>query len=77
MQDQGSLPYLQIADEQRRLMNESKKNYDIHYVKTKCKQYTLLLSKENDKDIIEFLESQTNRNGFLKQLIRAEMKKEQ
>ncbi len=58
-------------------MNESKKNYDIHYVKTKCKQYTLLLSKENDKDIIEFLESQTNRNGFLKQLIRAEMKKEQ
>ena len=30
-------------------MNENKKNYDIHYVKTKCKQYTLMLSKENLK----------------------------
>lgn len=77
MQDQEPLSRVQGLDEQRRTMNESKKNYDIHYVKTKCKQYTLLLSKENDKDIIEFLESQTNRNGFLKQLIRAEMKKEQ
>ena len=55
-------------------MNENKKRYDINYVKTQCKQYTLLLNKENDKDIIDFLESQTNRNGFLKQLIRDHMK---
>lgn len=55
-------------------MNENKKRYDVNYVKTQCKQYTLLLSKEKDKDIIEFLESQTNRNGFLKALIRDHMK---
>lgn len=55
-------------------MNENKKRYDVNYVKTQCKQYTLLLSKEKDKDIIEFLESQTNRNGFLKTLIRDHMK---
>lgn len=51
-----------------------KKEYDIKYQKMNCKQYKLLLSKEKDKDIIEFLESQTNRNGFLKQLIRDHMK---
>ena len=77
MQDQEPLSRVQGLDEQRRTMNESKKNYDIHYVKTKCKQYTLLLSKENDKDIIQYLDALPNRNGFLKQLIRAEMKKEQ
>lgn len=55
-------------------MKENKKRYDVNYVKTQCKQYTLLLSKEKDKDIIEFLESQTNRNGFLKALIRDHMK---
>ena len=55
-------------------MKENKKRYDINYVKTQCKQYTLLLNKENDKDIIEFLESQTNRNGLLKALIRDNMK---
>ena len=56
-------------------MNENKKQYDINYVKTQCKQYTLLLSKEKDKDIIDFLESLPNRNGFLKQLIRDQIKR--
>ena len=51
-----------------------KKEYDIKYQKMNCKQYKLLLSKEKDKDIIEFLENQTNRNGFLKALIRDHMK---
>ena len=55
----------------------SKKDYDINYVITKCKKYTLLLSKEKDKDIIEFLERLPNRNGYLKELIREQIKKEQ
>ena len=55
----------------------SKKDYDINFVKTRCKQYTLLLSKEKDKDVIEFLEQLPNRNGYLKKLIREQIKKEQ
>ena len=55
----------------------SKKDYDINYVKTRCKKYTLLLSLEKDKDIIEFLQKQPNRNGYFKDLIRQQIKKEQ
>lgn len=56
-------------------MNENKKRYDVNYVKTNCKQFILLLNKEKDKDIIDFLESLPNRNGFLKQLIRDQIKR--
>lgn len=40
-----------------------------------CKQIKLLLNKEKDKDIIEFLGKQNNVNGLLKSLIREQMKK--
>ena len=52
-----------------------KKQYDIDYQRTKCKQIKLLLNKEKDKDIIEFLGKQNNVNGLLKLLIREHMKK--
>lgn len=55
-------------------MRESKKNYDKNYVITKCKRYTLILNKEYDKDIIKFLSTKDNVNGYLKELIRREMK---
>lgn len=54
-----------------------KKNYDVNYVKTKCKQYILLLNKVRDKDIIEYLDSLQNRNGTLKRLLRDQIKKEE
>lgn len=56
-------------------MNTRKREYDINFIRSKCKQYTLLLSKENDSDIISYLESVPNRNGFLKALIREQIKK--
>ena len=52
-----------------------KKEYDINYAKTKCKQYKLLLNNEKDKDIILYLNSIPNRNGYLKSLIRRDMNK--
>lgn len=52
-----------------------KKDYDINYHRTKCKQIKLLLNREKDKDIISFLEQQTNVNGLLKRLIREEIKR--
>lgn len=53
-----------------------KKEYDIEYIRTNCKQIKLLLNKEKDADIISYLEKQTNVNGHLKSLIREEIKKE-
>lgn len=53
----------------------AKKEYDIKYKKLNCKQYNLLLHKENDKDIIAYLDSLENRNGTLKLLIREQIKK--
>ena len=52
-----------------------KKEYDIKYKKLNCKQYNLLLHKENDRDIIAYLDSLENRNGTLKSLIREQIKK--
>lgn len=53
----------------------SKKEYDLDYHQSKCKQIKLLLNKEKDKDIIEFLGKQNNVNGLLKLLLREHMKK--
>lgn len=53
----------------------SKKEYDIEYIRTNCKQIKLLLNKEKDADIISYLEKQTNVNGHLKSLIREQIKK--
>ena len=44
------------------------------YMKTNCRAYRLQLNREHDKDIIALLEQQENVNGFLKMLIRKEMK---
>lgn len=53
----------------------NKKEYDIKYVKENCKQFKLLLNNEKDKDIILYLNSLSNRNGYLKSLIRKDMNK--
>lgn len=52
----------------------NKKDYDVKYAKTKCKQIKLLLHNINDADIIEYLSKQTNVQGTLKSLIRKEIK---
>lgn len=43
------------------------------YNKRNLKTYTLQLNKKTDKDIIEFLETVPNKNGYFKQLIRDNM----
>ena len=52
----------------------NKKDYDIKYAKEKSKRIYLLLNKEKDKDIIEILEKTNNKQGFIKELIRASIK---
>ena len=55
-------------------MSEAKKKYDVNYIINQCKQITLLLNKNTDADIIEYLNSKDNKNGYLKELIRRDMK---
>ena len=47
-----------------------KENSKFDEVKRNGKQYLLQLRKSTDSDIIEKLESQENKNGYLKSLIR-------
>ena len=47
-----------------------KENSKFNEVKRNGKQYLLQLRKSTDSDIIEKLESQENKNGYLKSLIR-------
>lgn len=43
------------------------------YNKAAMKQILLTLHKENEADLIEWLDTWENRNGYIKQLIRADM----
>ena len=43
--------------------------------KRNVKQYIFVLRKARDSDIIEKLESQENKNGYLKNLVRADIEK--
>lgn len=45
------------------------------YKKANTKQYNLILHKVNDEDIIAWLESKDNKQGYLKELIREDIKK--
>ena len=45
------------------------------YKKKVMKQYNLILHTVNDADIIEMLDSQDNKQGYIKALIRADLEK--
>lgn len=52
---------------------DKKSQYNIEYAKTHVKQIKFNLSIERDADIISFLASLPNQQGYLKDLIRADM----
>lgn len=45
------------------------------YKKANTKQYNLILHKVNDEDIITWLEAQENKQGYIKALIREDIKR--
>ena len=51
-----------------------KAKYDMEYQKQNIKQIKFTLNKNTDQDIILHLEKIPNRNGYLKSLIRSDMK---
>lgn len=54
---------------------ESKKNYDLQYAKDNIKQIRFVLNKKIDKEIIEHLDNQENKNAYIKNLILKDMQK--
>lgn len=54
---------------------ENKKNYDVKYAKENLQQVRLSLNKETDADLIEWINQQPNKQGYLKRLIREDMEK--
>lgn len=54
----------------------SKKEYDISYATENLKRISFNLNRNTDQDIISYLESKPNVQGFLKSLIRERIKEE-
>ena len=47
--------------------------YTEKYNKIYCKQYKVKLNARHESDLIEWLDSQPNKQGYIKQLIRDDM----
>ena len=58
------------------MSNESKYASQNKYDKNNTVQIKMKLNKNTDADILEFLETMENRQGYLKELIRNDIKKD-
>lgn len=54
---------------------KNKKVYNKNYIIKNCKQINLMLNKNIDSDIINFLSQVENKSAYLKNLIRNDMTK--
>lgn len=57
------------------MRSESLKKAQAKYSKESTKNYHIICHKDNDRDIIEALEQQANKNGYIKELIRRDIKR--
>ena len=57
------------------MIYESQKKALNKYLKKAMKPYTFRLHKEKYKDVIEWLDQQKNRTGYILELIKEDMKK--
>lgn len=55
-------------------MNEAQKRADLNYKKKTMKQFNIMLHKENEADIIDYLATIKNKREYFINLIRNEMK---
>ena len=49
--------------------------YDQQYAKEMLQRINIALNKEHDADILEWLNKKPNKQGYIKELIRADMEK--
>lgn len=57
------------------MSTEASKRASKRYAQKNVKAYTLQLNKKTDADIITWLEVQSNKQGYLKALIRKDLEK--
>ena len=55
--------------------SEAKLRWNAAYAKTQCKSFSMNLCYNTDGDLIEYLTSMENRQGYLRQLIRNDMER--
>lgn len=68
--------YKTVMEKDKEIRNEmSKADYDREYDRLNRKQIKFVLNKNTDQDVIEQLEKQENKSGYLKELIRQDIKK--
>ena len=58
------------------MVSEAQKRASAKYDLTHTKQVKMKLNLKEDRDILEHLADQTNIQGYIKSLIRADMKRE-
>lgn len=58
------------------MTTEAKRRANAKYDLTHTRQITLKLNLETDKDILDMLDAVGNKQGYIKALIRADMRKE-
>ena len=56
------------------MVSEAKKRANMKSDKKNAKYVTLKLNNNTDKDILEYLDTLDNKNGYLKNLIRQDIK---
>ena len=58
-------------------MSEARNRANAKFNRLHTQTVTVRLHNENDKDIIDFLKTKENKQGYIKGLIREDMKKNQ
>ena len=66
-----------MSETKRSTYNEKSKQRTIRFQKQNLKQIAFMLNKSTEADLLAWLESQENRQGYIKSLIRADMAKHQ
>ena len=74
-QEPVARPYRKNAKSKKELQKMDKQKYDLAYQKDNIKQVKFTLNKNTDQDIIKKLDTVQNKNGYLKDLIRKDIKK--
>lgn len=64
-----------MTEDKKPVWKENKIKYNLDYKKTQVKQIKFELNKNTDMAIIEHLEKQPNKQGYLKALIIEDMEK--
>ena len=66
-----------MSETKRSTYNEKSKQRTLRFQKQNLKQIAFMLNKSTQADLLAWLESQENRQGYIKSLIRADMAKHQ